>query len=542
MASDLPAGFTLDEPAAPAAADVPAGFKLDETSTDREKALRAEYLKQLMAPGAQPRTLSGLITGQQPQDTSALGQFRDYSTRVKDAATLGLMRPLGGLMRGVSGITDPNSTFGERYRAGVGAEEDYANRAVANTPGALGVATDVIGSAASGGGVVPTGRAALSRMIGQNAVTGAVEGAARNAEDTDKAIGGAATGAALGAGTAAAVGSAAKLIPAVRGAEKTARAASQGQTPEELRDAAKVLYNRLDNAGIAYAQPQTATLKQGLDSLVASHAVDANAHPTLMGYFNKLDKLAQQPQGATFGDLHSLRSAIATQARGSDPSTRAAAGKIVGEIDKLVQGSAPAINPGNRDIKREYPQASNLWKSAALADDVSWIAGKAERKASSKAGVNPDEANRGAFRAVENKIDKPGAFDPYTAEQRQILSRIVEGDKLQNAARKAGDVVGSPVTRTVLGAGAGLLGLHTGGVGLGTSLLGGGAAVGGIGKNAFDRWAAARGQQNIDELLRNIATGSSAPLPTPRAALATLMAKRNLQRGAAAYGASGLGE
>ena len=52
-------------------------------------------------------------------------------------------------MHGVSGVLDPTSTFGERYRAGVGAEEDFANRAVENTPGALGVATDVAGGLGS---------------------------------------------------------------------------------------------------------------------------------------------------------------------------------------------------------------------------------------------------------------------------------------------------------------------------------------------------------------------------------------------------------
>lgn len=522
MADDIPAGFRLEEPAA--GGDLPAGYRLEPVSgipqngpSAREKELRAEYLKNLLAPG-------------EP----------GYTARAKDTATLGLMRPLGGLMRGLTGLGDPNSTFGERYRAGVGAEEDYAKRAAANTPGYLGTAADVIGSAASGGAVVPTGRAVLSRMIGQNAATGAVEGAARNAEDPEKALGGAATGAALGAGTAAAVGGAANLIPGVRAAQRTARAANQGQTPEELRDAARILYDRLDNAGIAYAQPQTATLSQGLDNLVANHTVDANAHPTLMGYFDRLQRLAQQPQGATFGELHSLRSAISEHARGTDPSTRRAAGAIVGEIDNLVR-SRPAINPGNVDIQREYPQASSLWRASALADDVNWISGKAERKVSSSTGVNPDEANRGAFRAVENRVSKPGAYDPYTPEQRAILSRIVQGDRAQNLLRGTGAVVGSPVTRAALAATAGAAGL-THGVGVLPGLSGAGALGGGAAKNAFDRWAAARGQQNIDELLRNITTGSSAPLPVPRAALATLIAKRNLQRGAAAYGASATGD
>jgi len=506
----------------------------------REKELRAEYLKSLMAPG-------------EP----------GYSQRLKDSATLGLMRPISGVMQGVAGLFDSTSTFGERYRAGVGAEEDYARRAVENTPGAAGVATDIAGglgavgsgraaaaatqvanAATTGRAIAPAtaeaaGRAELGKVIAQGAGTGAVEGAARNSEDVGSAAQGAAIGGALGGAVSGAVGGAAKLVPGVRGAQKAAREANQGASPEELKAAAKPLFEKLDNSGIAYGQPQTATLKQGLDDLVANNKYNPHANPTLKGYVDQLGTIATQPQGARFTELNNIRSALAEQARGPDPSTRRAAGEIIGKIDDLVLNNKPAINPAGVDVPAVHEEAKKLWKTAALADDVGWRAGKAERKVASKAGVNPDEANRGAFRPVLEKAEKPGAYSPYTPDQREQLARIVEGDKIQNTYRNLGRVAGSPTLRIAAGLGASALGYH-GGLGPVVGALSGGAAGGGAAKAMLDRAAAARGEKNIDALLRNI-TGSQ-PKDIPPEALRVLLAKQAAQRTGAAYAGGKLGE
>jgi hypothetical protein len=504
---------------APAAAPAAGGGTFDDLiPPSREKELRKQYLEDQLKAG-------------EP----------GYTARLKDSATLGLIRPIGGLIRGVGGIFDPTSTFGERYRAGVGAEEDYAKRAVENTPGAAGVATDVVGGlGASGvGKAAATGRAALGKVIAQGAGTGAVEGAARNAEDVGSAVEGAAIGGALGGTAAGAVGGAAKLLPGVRGAQKAAREANQGAKPEELKAAAKPLFEKLDSNGIAYGQPQTAVLKQGLDDLVASNKYNPHANPTLKGYVDQLDTIATQPQGAKFTELNNIRSALAEQARGPDPSTRRAAGEIIGKIDDLVLNNKPAVNPAGVDVAAVHKEARELWKAASLADDVGWRAGTAERKVASKAGVNPDEANRGAFRPVLEKAEKPGAYSPYTPDQREQLAKIVTGDKLQNTYRNLGRVAGSPTLRIAAGLGASALGYH-GGLGPVVTALGGGAAGGGAAKALLDRAAAARGEKNIDALLRNI-TGSQ-PKDIPPDALRKLLAKQALQRTGAAYAAGKTGE
>lgn len=467
-----------------------------------------------------------------------------YSQRLKDSATLGLMRPLGGLMRGVSGVFDPNSTFGERYRAGVGAEEDYANRAVENTNPYLGFATDVAGGLGSSGvgKAAAAGREALGSIIARGAAQGGVEGAARNSEDVGSAVGGAATGAALGGTVAGAIGGAAKALPGVRGAEEAARKANQGLTPDELKAAAKPLFQSLDMGGISYAQLQTKQLAKGIDDLIATNQYNKIAHGKISGFVDELAQKAQQPQGMGFNELHNLRSALAKEARGADEGTRTAASKMIEKIDDLVLNNQPkgSLNPQNIDVAKTYSKARELWKAASVADDVGYLARKADRKIASKAGSNPDEINRAAFRPLVEKLDKPGAYQgAYSDEQRKMLARIVEGDTRQNLLRGTGAVANSPITKALIGLGGGALGLHGGG--LMGGILGGGAGrlgseAGGLLTRGLNRAAATRGAANIDALLRDITQSQAKPIPPE--ALRVLLAKQAAQRAGGAYAGS----
>lgn len=470
--------------------------------------------------------------------------YRDIAT---DSLVGSLQRPVGGaLSAAVGGLTgsDPGSSFTERYKASV----ENENERMARAEKERGVLGTLVGGAASlplgmaaGGGAAAT----LPKLVGQGAAMGAASGMAQHAESPESAAKGALEGGAVGGAASGVIGTAAKMLPGARRSATAEAQAARGKAPDELRTEAQQFYKEMDKGGIAYGQPQTATLKQGLDDLVANNKFDPAAHPALSGYFNKLDKLATQPQGAKLTELQNLRSAVATQARSADADTRRAAGEILGEVDKLVHGSAPAVNPNNLDVKNLHKEASQKWRAAALADDIEWREGKVSRKVAASPGTSPDVANRGAFRAIEDRVSKPGAYNPYTDEQRALLSKIVQGDTGQNVLRGVGKVADSPVTRAVGGLAAGAAGLHGAGLGLGGIGVGGGAGwaasqgLHGVGA-LFDRLAASRGQKNIDTLLRNITTGSSAKpaygAATTRGDLAEILAAQAAARAAAARG------
>jgi hypothetical protein len=480
-----------------------------------------------------------------------LDKARDYAggkAGLKDIASdsfaASLQRPVGGALSAAMGGlfgSDPGSSFTERYKASVENENERMARAE-KEQGLLGTAVGVGASLpmayATGGGAAAT----VPKLIRQGATLGAASGAAQHAESTESAVKGALEGGAEGGAAAGVIGTAGKMLPGARRSAAAEAQAARGKAPDVLKDEAQVFYKEMDKGGIAYGQPQTATLKQGLDDLVANNKFDPDAHPTLKGWFNKLDTLATQPQGATLTKLQTLRSAIAEEARKPSPdaaSTRKAAGEILSKIDDLVHGSAPAVNPNNLDVKNLHKEASTKWRAAALADDIDWREGKAANKVAVSPGTSPDAANRGAFKAVEDRVNKTGTYNPYSEEQRALLSRIVKGDTGQNVLRGVGRAADSPTTRILGGLAAGAAGLHS----LGPLGTGAGFAASqglhGIGALA-DRLAAAKGQKNIDSLLRNITTGSSAKpaygAATSRKDLAEILAAQTAARAVSTKG------
>ena len=173
MADDLPPGFTLNEPAVGSGGggnDLPPGFKLSEPPLSREQEIRRERLQRLVDADTQRSS------GRRTDPAQLLLGAPGILERAKGAATSSLMRPIGGLMSVAEGTLkgDPAST-GELWRAGVGAEKDYYDQAVANTSkgwkAPLGVAADVGGSLVGGGKA--TGQTSLLKQIAQSGGQGA---------------------------------------------------------------------------------------------------------------------------------------------------------------------------------------------------------------------------------------------------------------------------------------------------------------------------------------------------------------------------------
>ena len=455
--------------------------------------------------------------------------LKDIAT---DSFVSSVQRPIGGaLSAGLGGLfnSDPGSSFTERYKASVENENERMARAE-KEQGLLGTAVGVGASlplAAATGGSAAT----VPKLMMQGTTLGALSGASQHAESVESAVKGGLEGGAEGGAAAGVIGTAGKMLPGARRVAATEKQIARGATPEEGKAAAKEFYKEMDKGGISYAKPQTAMVKKGLDDLVATNQYDPIAHQKISGLFSQLEQKVTQPQGATLTELHNLRSAFAKEARGADASTREAAGKVVGTIDDLVHGSRPAVNPNKLDVVNLHKEASQKWRSAALADDIEWREGKAATKLAVSPGTSADTANRAAFKPVLDRANKPGAYNPYTDEQKALLAKIVFGDRGQNIARNVGQAATSPISRTIGAGVGGALGFGHGG-----PFAAGGAAhavnkgLQGFGAVA-DALAARRGQKNIDALLRSISGPSSATVS--RSDLAQILAAQTGARAVA---------
>lgn len=474
---------------------------------------------------------------------------------IADAMTLSTSRPISAAAgAALGGLTNsyPGSSFGERYKAGVEFMNDRAAQAEKNTGpvapivGALAQLPATMALPGVRGAAAP---ASTIKAMGQSALAGGIEGAAQNAGSVGDAAKGAAANAAASAVTTGVLDKGMKMaLPAARRGAAAEAAAARGSTPDELKSEAKTFFKQLDNNGIAFDAQQTAPLYTALHDLRNTSVYSPRANPTLEDHFNDLLSLTRQ--GATFNQLHDMRSAIAEQARGPDASTRRAAGAMLGEIDKLVGGAAPAVNPNGVNVKDAYGEAKRLWRAASIADDAGWIADKAGRKESWKSGVNPDEATRGNFARLEERVSKPGAYDPYTDKQRELLSNIVKGGKVQNMEAGAGSWLNK--NSNVLGIGAAgaasTLGLTRGAepthTALSSLLIGAPVTMGArAGGRALENAAASRGTENVNALLRDI-TGSPKPAPgsaITRGDLAKILFAQDLERLAPRVGSQVIG-
>jgi hypothetical protein len=529
------------DPAAPVSSD-----NLDRRTLKFDAAPETEGSKSL----ARIRDIAGQMKAGAPYTPGPI----DY---IADSASLSTTRPLsafaGAASSGLLG-SYPGSSFGERYKAGVEFMNDRMAQAEKNTgpiAPVVGGLAQLPATMAMPGVRGATAPASTIKAMGQSAAAGGIEGASQHAGSVSDAVEGGVKNAALSAGVTGVLdkGMKAALPAAKRGAAAEAEAA-RGRSPDDIKAEARTFYQDMDNAGVRYDASQTAPLYTALHDMRNTARYSEAANPALRDHFDNLLRMSRNEMSYT--ELQNMRSAISEQTRSPDSSTRRAAGDMLGEIDRVVR-SPPAINPTGIDMADTHSRASGLWRAASLADDAGWVADKTERKMAVNSNTDPDKTTRGNFARVEERINKPGAHDPFDDRGRELLSRIVRGDKLQNTQAAVGDTFRGRFAPWAGGA-AGLAIPTAVGISknvdpiLATALGGvaGATVAGGVNQagKAFQRGAASRGTEHVNEFLRHV---SGSPPPTPGAAinrddLVKILFAQDLERMAPRVGSKVIGE
>lgn len=509
MADDLPPGYTLREasPAPPVPSGLPEGYTLrqtdEEASKARENEIRKEKLDALMAAGGN----------------------RGYTNRLMDAWTSGLSRPMGGALSVIGGeiveyFGGKPATVGERWRGGVGAEEDYAKAMEKKSEGVLGTATSALGSLASGG--KNTGRVGLAKLMTQAGVQGGVEGAARNAEDPGSALAGGVGGAAVSAGTAGVVGALANRLGRVGAAERTIGEAGRGGTSQSLQTEGGEIFKNLDNAGIHFGRTETPDLANKVHTAVAG-ADTRPIDPVLKIMNDKVNRGAM-----TFNDVRDIQSKLAAIKASNDPVTRKTAGAAADAVDDFLSSATASVPPGGAagNWKADLDKARDLWRRGAQAGKIEGLEDVAKRAA------DPHAATQQEFKSYTDRfLRNPNKYNPNTPEQMRIMDEIVRGSPGKEKLAGGLDTLSKwAAPAGVLGSLGGLVLPHTAVPSAGAlALAGGSKAISMTLRQQLARQTAAK----VDDLLRSIATGSTSQQGAyvPRAALATLLAKQDAARG-----------
>ena len=536
MADDLPPGYTLDPPAAAGGHDLPPGYTLDEPKSGgafaakeipREMEIRGEALKKLAEAHGTP----------------------GYLDRAVDQYTMGLIRPLSGLKTLAEGKANEwfgggkPATAGEYWRGGVGAQDEFIKQAEANTPGPAGTALELAGGLASGsGGPKILGRGALA---GQAFLQGAIGGASRNAEDVESAAKGAAIGGTVDAAAQSTLG--ALLDRFTRGARKEIGVASRGGNAQQMKTDAGEIFETLKDAGIKYSPKETAPLAGAVTKRLSDAGFNPNLHREMIPVLGEIGDT--QGRGMSWQQLRNMEEQIGRLKAHSDPRMRQVAGELSDEVTNFL-GTAKPTMPAASVAAGVNPAAD-----VATAKDLytrGKHSGKIEGMAEVAAGAkDPAAATQGVFQRYSDSFTKnPDRFNPNTPDQRRLIDVIGAGDPtragLANVLDKWGNnSMGLGAAGAALGAGAGSY-FGNDQYGAGSGSLPGAAALGaGLlmkgGARGMRTMLAEKSAERVNDLLRNIATGSTEQAPgayIPRDLLATILAKQNLAQGGGNYASS----
>jgi hypothetical protein len=479
-----------------------------------------------------------------------------YGYRFKDNFTMGLNRPISGVAALPGADAPEGISAGEKWRAGVGAEEDYARRADANTNKYAGAAVDILGGLATGGP-----GAALSRNVGKVAVeapsflskvgramlgsagSGAIEGAARNAESVPNALVGAGVGGTVGGVTGGVLGAATSRLPGVRGAQKEVAEAVREGGSKALKDEGGAIYQKLDQAGIKFKDTDTPALVTSTAQKMADKGFNKEIHKELIPALEQIGALKGKP--ATWTQLQNIRTQISDAKASDDKRVRRMAGHLGDVLDDFVENTRPVLPPRSIGINvgAESKTAKDLWRRGSQAEGAEFLAEKG--MLTTKNAPRKLETN---FGAEHDKIINPKRFSSFQNEPTKVaqIAEIAKGDpRLSKAAsglnRWGNNLIGYG-TAGAAGA-AGLsnyfgdqYGIGSGVTGAGLTAIGAGLLAkrgGSVARNMATR----RGGERVDDLVRDIVTGSSNRdvVNTPREALAKVLAAEQLKRAGARY-------
>jgi hypothetical protein len=541
MAGDLPAGFKLDDlPTGFKLDDVPAGFKLDEPKSigraaqdlPQDMQMRADYLRKLLEAKGEP----------------------GYGTRLADNFTMGLGRPISGGVAAIAG----EGTAGERYRAGVGAEEDYVKRAERNTNPYLGGAVDILGGLASGGPVnslvrgagkvavaAPSRIGQIYRALLGNTGSSAIEGAARNAESLPSAAVGAGVGAVTGYGTGKVLGAVTSRLPGVRGAQKEVNEAVREGGAKGLKEEGSAIYKKLDDAGIKFKDTDTPKLVRDTVDKMKAEGFNRNIHDELTPILEDIGSHNGKPM--TWTQVQNIRTQISDAKASDDKRVRRMAGHLSDVLENFVDTTKPTIpasklgtiSPGDPAKARDlYHRGSNAAKVEFMAD---------KGMLTTKDATNKLRTN---FGEEHNRIINPDRFSRFQNNPSQVaqIAEIAKGDPKLTAtadflSRQGTNLLSFGTLGLAGGGGAHYFGDTTGiggGIGAGgaTSLVLG--LLGKAGARQLNRTIVNRGAARVDDLVRNIVTGSANRdiINTPRDALAKVLAAEQLSRAGSRYSSS----
>ena len=324
-----------------------------------------------------------------------------------------------------------------------GLARDVIQAAGETAPIALGVGTAVRQAASALPNIVrggeSVGRGALRQSVttpAEDIATGALAGAgAEVGEEVGGRIGGE-TGAQVGrlAGAVAAPASLAAISPATATAREINNALRQSSPAlNTLRQQSDDLYRQIDGLGVAFKQPAVAQLADDIERELVKSGLDENLTPKTFQLLSRIRSDAERPLTAT--EVDTLRKLASVPASDVDDIGKATLDsrlgtKVIEKLDDFLSSPQQNILTGRGEVGPLFSQARKLVAQRKKGERLAEAFNKASLQASGF-----ENGLRVQFRSILNSPSKRRGFNQ---EELAMMRKVVEGGKLENAARILG--------------------------------------------------------------------------------------------------------
>lgn len=201
-------------------------------------------------------------------------------------------------------------------------------------------------------------------------------------------------------------------------------------TIEGLKDAARGVYNELDNLGITINPRSVTRLSNELRSVARKEGFNKRIHPKVSAVLDEFESIRNRPQALT--EVDTLRKVAQGAASSIEPSEARIGSILIGKIDDTLDNlkNANFTNPTKADIGAKYRDARQLWGRAKRSE----ILEEAFEKANLQA-TGFENGIRTQFRSILNNKKKRKGFSP---EDLSAMRQVVKGGTAENLAKMIG--------------------------------------------------------------------------------------------------------
>lgn len=201
-------------------------------------------------------------------------------------------------------------------------------------------------------------------------------------------------------------------------------------TIDGLKQAARKVYNELDNAGVTVSPSAVGKLGNQLQTLVRKEGFSKRLHPKVSGVLKEFDDIAGKPQ--TLSEIDTLRKITRSASKSLEPEEARLGNIMVSRIDDFMDNlSKDQLSKGTaKGIGAKYRDARQLWRRAAKAEQLDEAVAIADL---SPAGF--EKGLRDQFRSILKNNKKRKGFTP---DELKAIRGVVEGTTLRNMSEKLG--------------------------------------------------------------------------------------------------------